>query len=92
MEQKGLHNMVMQISKSTIPKTKTTTKRMDKLDRGEVCFMENVGYIMRIGLGKESLFLILSDDDGCDHYDMIAAGYHYVRELYADESITINFS
>jgi hypothetical protein len=84
--------MSMKVIDGKEVKNLTVTKKMSDLDRGEVCYMEDCGYIMRVGLGKESLFLILNNDITCDHYDMQASHHNTVRELYEGESITINFS
>ena len=69
-------------------------KQMSSMTRGEVCYhIQNDYYVVRIGAYNEtSQFLILRDDETCDHYDFKASGHHKVRELYPGENVTVNFS
>ena len=91
MEKKGLHNMTMKITSGIFSEENPSRKRMYDMTRGEVCYLENVGYILRVGACSGSLFLILGDDVTCDHYDITASKHHDVRKLFKNESVTINF-
>ena len=83
--------MTMKITSGIFSEENPKRKRMYDMTRGEVCYLENVGYILRVGAGSGSLFLILGNDVTCNYYDVVASNHHEVRELFKNESVTINF-
>ena len=84
--------MSMQIVDERAPDNNDVIKLMNNMTCGEVCHIEEVGYVMRIGSDTDSIFLILENNNSVYHYTYHSAEIVKVRELYRDESITIKFS
>lgn len=65
-------------------------KRMSTMADGEVCFNDKAkDYVLKI---NEDVYLVLGEQKHRDYWDGTAARRNIVRELYKNESITINFS
>ncbi len=86
--------MVMEIVREQGYSKDDTIKTMTNMRAGEICYLDDIGYILRISDSSDALFLILEagDDDECDYYSFQAAKEIQVREIQQDESITIKFS
>ncbi len=84
--------MTMEVIDERTPDNNDVIKKMSEMKHGEVCHCADVGYILRIGDDKATLFLILEEEDDCDYYAHESGDNIDVRELYRDETITIRFS